>query len=241
MDGRLIHDLPRQSTWQLLLPLIGLEVQARWRKLGHALGWRRVGEVEQEDLSVPDSELCRKAIEFTQALSPEVLVQHGLRSYVFGCALGRRDGMHYDRELFFLASIMHDLGLTESCCGSRAFEVEGADRAYAFLMEQKVSPERAQAVHQAIALHARIGLAVRHSREGALLQAGAGLDVLGLRAEDLSRTGRQRVVDQFPRLGFKSAIARLIGEQARARPECNIAGLVSMGFLQRIHTAPFSD
>ena len=241
MVSRLIQDLPRQSNGELLLRLVGMELQAHWRRLSHALGWRRAGEVLEEDLTIPDSELCRATTEMTRAVSPELLVQHGLRSYVFGCALARRDGMSYDRELFFLASIMHDLGLTEACCGPRAFEVEGADRAYAFLLEQQVAPERARAVHHAIALHARIGLAVRHSREGALLQAGAGLDVLGLRAEDLTRSGRQRVVERFPRPGFKSEIAALIGEQARRKPSSNIAGHVGLGFLRRIHSSPFIE
>ena len=241
MDSGLIRARPRQGPWELLLPIIGLEVQARWRQLGHWLGWRRTVEVLEEDMSIPDSQLCHKATDLVRALSPEVLVQHGLRSYVFGGALARLDGLIYDRELFFLACIMHDLGLTESCHGPRAFEVEGADRAYAFLVEQQIPREGARTVHQAIALHARIGMAVKHNREGALLQAGAGMDVLGLRAEDLTRAGRQRVADRFPRLGFKSAISRLIGEQARTRPQCNIAGHVQFGFLQRIQRAPFVE
>lgn len=239
MVGGLIADLPRQRWGELLIRLAALEVQARWRKLAHALGWRKGSGVDEADLTIPDSALCLAATEWVRSVSPEFLVNHSLRTYVFGCALARRDRLRYDRELFFLAAIMHDLGLTEAGAGPRAFEVEGADRAHQFLVERDY--RQAHAVHHAIALHARVGLAVGHSREGAMLQAGAGLDVIGLRAEDLTRAARQRVVGLWPRLDCKRQLAELFGAEARCKPHCNIAAHVDWGFLRRIRQAPFLD
>ena len=239
--GGLIAELPRQAWWDLGLRLAGLEVEMRFRKLAHALGWRRSVEVSEADLLVPDSDLCTQATHLVRSLSPDFLVEHCLRTYVFGCALARRDGLSFDRELLYLAAVMHDLGLTQACQGPRAFEVEGADRAYQFLLEHQVPNERAEAVHQAIVLHARVGLTVRHTREGALLQAGAGLDVVGLRAEDLSQQGRQRVVQSWPRRDFKSQFSQLLRNQWQCKPHCNIAAHVDLGFLGRIAKAPFDE
>lgn len=241
MVGGLIEDLPRQPRWELLLGLAALEVQARWRKLAHWLGWRRAGEVDERDLVIPDTPLCLQASEWVRTLSPDFLLNHSLRTYGFGCALARRDGLSYDRELFYLASLMHDLGLTEACQGPKAFEVEGADHAYRYLIGREVPEARARAVHHAIALHVRVGLAVKHSREGALLQAGAGLDVIGLRAEDLTPSSRQRMVQVWPRLDCKKRLAESLRAQARCKPHCNLAGHVDLGFLGRIRQAPFAE
>ena len=50
-----------------------------------------------------------------------------MRTYFFGALLGQRDSLKYDRELFYLGAVLHDLGLTERFSGQQRFEVDGAD------------------------------------------------------------------------------------------------------------------
>lgn len=237
----MITDLRRQPAWELSLNLMWLQLQSNGRRLAHRLGWRRAGRLDPGDLEIPDSTLCRQAVEWVAQASPLFLLNHCLRCYAFAAALGRRDGGRFDRELLFLACILHDLGLTCQAEGSRAFEVEGADRAYRFLCEQGMEERRAEAVHEAIALHARVSFWLRREPEAVLLQAGAGLDVLGLRAEDLNSAARRQAVERYPRLDMKKEIAALLRHQCLSRPDSNIAGHVQLGMLRLIRQAPFEE
>ena len=60
-----------------------------------------------------------------------------MRTYFFGALLGQRDSLKYDRELFYLGAVLHDLGLTEEFSGQQRFEVDGADVARAFVIEHE--------------------------------------------------------------------------------------------------------
>lgn len=235
------RSLKRQPLWSLGWTLAGLQAQWMLRRLGHALGLRRKIELSDADLAIPDNLLCAQTVELVRSASPPFLLHHAMRTYIFGCALARRDGLRYDRELFFLAAAMHDLGLTERYDGPGPFELEGASHAYRFLLDQEVEASRAEVVHEAIALHARVGRAVGHSPEGILVQAGAGLDVLGLRAEDLARGSLSRATRAWPREDWKRQFSSLLRDQACRKPDCNIAGHVALGFLGRVRQAPFAE
>jgi hypothetical protein len=82
------------------------------RVMMHRIGLRRRAHVEPGDLVLPDSELCRAATEWVAASAPTFLLNHGVRSYLFGAALGRWDRLRFDAETLYLASIMHDVGLS---------------------------------------------------------------------------------------------------------------------------------
>jgi HD domain len=128
-------------------------------------------------IRLPDSALARKAVDLTFHVSPAVVWTHVLRTFVFGALVGRVRNLHYDEELFFLASVLHDLGLTAEFRRAERFEVVGADAADAFLKDQGVDPERREVIWDAIALHTSIGIASRKRPEIALVHIGAGVDV----------------------------------------------------------------
>src|SRR5262249_41088548 len=97
--------------------------------------------------SAPDSSLCRRATELVADLSPPFLFNHCVRTFLFGEALGNQDGLKYDRELLYLSALLHDLGLTDSIArGGQRFEVEGADRARAFVAEHGLPEDKADIV-----------------------------------------------------------------------------------------------
>jgi hypothetical protein len=90
----------------------------------------------------PNSVLAQKAVDLAFRVSPAVVWHHVLRTFVFGALVGKAQSLRYDEELFFLASVLHDLGLTAEFRGAERFEVVGADAADAFLKDQGVNPER---------------------------------------------------------------------------------------------------
>lgn len=233
--------LGREPAWRLALQFVGLAGGQVTRKLGHAIKLRAAAHVSDGDVRLPDSELCERAVEHVAALSAPYLLHHGIRSFLFGSSLGRRDGLQFDTELLFLGCIMHDLGLTPAHQGADDFELRGARAAKAFLLANQVSENRAEIVHEAVALHARIGEATRAGPEAALTHLGAGMDVIGVRFEDFTPSAVEQVVGAWPRLGFKRCFAERITAEAIARPHSNIAGHVGLGFAGRIRSAPFQE
>ena len=79
-------------------------------------------------------------------------------------------------------------------------------------------------MHEAIALHAAVGKADKGSVEGKLVHFGAGVDVMGFRAEDISPSTREAIVNVWPRCNFKADFTHVLEEQVKAKPDCHIAG-----------------
>ncbi len=240
--SRLTTTREKPPSWLLGSRLIKLQSQAVLRQMARKWGLRSVAHLEESDLAIPDSALARKAVELVAETSPGFFLNHGLRAYAFGAALGRRDGLKFDRELLFLAAVMHDLGLVEQFdTADQPFELQGAKAARDFLRGQGVDNERADLVHEAIALHASIGVASRGAPEVQLCHYGTGVDVAGLRLYDFEKRDVAHVVEAWPRLGFKQGFVPLLKDQVARKPHCNIAGLVGFGFTDMIEAAPFRD
>ena len=171
-------------------------------------------------VGAPDSELCQRATALVAELSPPFLFNHCARTFLFGDAIGKRDGLRYDRELLYLSSVLHDLGLTESYLGAdQRFELEGADRARAFLVEQGLDARRADVVWDAIALNSTFGIALRKGPETALAHQGVLADFLGTRLDDVSSERVAQIVSEYPRLNLLSSATNLLAECARRKPQ----------------------
>ena len=231
----------KPPTWLLASRLMKMQMEAAVARMARSAGLRRAVDLRDDDLLIPDSAVAKRAIELVMEVSPLFLTNHGFRSFVFGAALGRREGLKFDRELLFLAAIMHDLGLTARFDGPDPFELQGARTARAFLLKEGVDERRADLVHEAIALHASVGDATRGAPEVKLCHYGTGVDVAGLRIYDFERRDVVRVVDAWPREKFKEGFVPLLEDQVARKPNCNIAGLVGFGFCGMIKKAPFRE
>ncbi len=71
---------------------------------------------------------------------------------------------------------MHDLGLTEKFIKDARFELDGADAARQYLVDNKFPEEKAEVIWDAIALHATMELPERKRPEIALVHLGAFMD-----------------------------------------------------------------
>ncbi|WP_028058238.1 HD domain-containing protein [Candidatus Solirubrobacter pratensis] len=167
-------------------------------------------------LSLPETEVAHAALRWAREIEPEYLLNHSVRSYLFARALG--GGLEHDDELLFLASVLHDVGLTPEGDGPQRFEVEGADAAVRFLHGHGLSDERAAIVWDAIALHTSIGIANRMRPEVALANAGIGIDVSARGADRLPPGLADAVFEAYPRLGCKRELTEAVIAQAHARP-----------------------
>lgn len=102
------------------------------------------------------------------------------------------------------------------------FEVDGADAARQFCSKHHVSPERADLVWEAIALHTSPGIAIRMAAEIALVHLGAGLELLGLGLDQVPPQVVEQVFGQYPRMKFKAEFRNLLVKHCRRNPAAQV-------------------
>jgi hypothetical protein len=178
----------------------------------------------------PDTDLTRKASALVERVHSKALLNHVHRSWWFADFLGQQRGLKYDREVVYLAALMHDLGLTEAFAADQRFEVDGADAATRFLLDNGYADAKAQLVWDAIALHSSAGIADRKQPEIALIYMGAHLDVMGLFIDEITPSLIDDTLALYPRLGMKAAFTQAVAEVARKKPHTAIGtGLADVG------------
>lgn len=178
----------------------------------------------------PDSALTRKATSLVARVHSKAMLNHVHRSWWFADFLGQKRGLKYDREVVYLAALMHDLGLTPEFAADQRFEVDGADAASRFLLDNGYADAKAQLVWDAIALHSSAGIAERKQPEIALIFMGAHVDVMGLFIEEITPSLIDDTLALYPRLGMKAAFTAAVAEVARKKPHTAIGtGLADVG------------
>ncbi|MFD7476865.1 SgcJ/EcaC family oxidoreductase [Streptomyces sp. NPDC059837] len=174
-------------------------------------------------LALPDSEIAREALAFTARATPEFILHHSIRSYVFARAhaahRGLRPGSDYDDELLFLSCVLHDVGLSEEGNGDQRFEVDGADTAADFLREHGVDARRVEIAWDAIALHTSDGIAERKGPEVSMTQAGILTDILGVGRESLPAGLTDDVHMLLPRADLGYGLTEAVLSQAKVKPQ----------------------
>lgn len=237
----LTNELARTPTPLLILRFARLEVEGLFRKIARALGINRPQALMLDELHVPDSKLTRAATALAGRIESPMLFNHSLRTYLFGTAIGRHLGLRADPELLYLGAILHDLGLVAAHDGRGSFEINGALAAREFLVGEGMPPGAADMVHEAIALHASVGIAATREPEIALVHYGSGCDVIGFHVEDIADATRDAIVGRYPRLQFKRDFPPLLADQASRKPHCHIAGHMALGFARKMRAAPYTD
>jgi hypothetical protein len=179
---------------------------------------------EVSGVRIPDSQLAREITELVRDTESELLYHHSLRCYCWGCLAGRRNGMKFDAELLYAASMFHDIGLTAKYENSQLrFEVDGANAARDFLRSHGISDSDIETVWNAVALHTTPGIPQFMRAEVALVQAGAGMDVAGRGYDQFTEDERKAVLAAFPReANFKSDIIDAFYQGMKHRPDSTV-------------------
>ncbi|HKX77670.1 MAG TPA: HD domain-containing protein [Novosphingobium sp.] len=168
-------------------------------------------------MRIPDSPLAQVVTGLVREASPQPLFNHVARSFVFGSTFGAFKGLKYDPELFFVAALMHDLGLTERYTADARFEVDGADAAAAILRERGYPESKIDIVWEAIALHASMEIAPRRSPEVALVHIGTFMDA-GANADKFPAAFFDQVFEALPSLGNMAHLIESFGNLLRRKP-----------------------
>ena len=188
-----------------------------------------------------DSDLARDAYALAASACPEWLLNHSLRTYVFGSLIGKTRGLRFDREVFYVASLLHDLGLTPRFEGDLPFEIQGAEAARAFLEEHGVRGRRAELVWDGIALHASAISAFKRP-EVALVGDGTAADVLD--PEGIPESAIAETLAAFPRLNFSHEFLAACAGVVRRHPAAANRGFmrdVGERLVPEFHPVNFCD
>jgi hypothetical protein len=191
----------------------------------------------------PQTPLADAADRLLVESSPTPLVNHCYRTYAFAAALLRQQNRGYDDEALFVASALHDLGLTAGHDdGATPFEAIGARLAYEKMIAEGARPEFASLIRDAIALHLDPATQDDPRPEVAGVIIGSLVDVLGLRLPDLPAGTVDRVLEAYPRPGFKEFLIDAVRSEAERKPTSWMAQHVQrLRFDDLIRAAPFAS
>jgi hypothetical protein len=169
-------------------------------------------------VSVPDTALISRAIEFARERTDPYLFNHAMRSWLFAVIFAQRKGTAHDGEVLAVTTILHDVGLAEAFDGPLRFEVEGANAARDFARNEGVDDRRAQLIWDGVALNSTPSISLYKEAEVALATMGIGLDWGGFGYEALTDTEVAGVLESFPRLGMKERFTHAVCRIVETRP-----------------------
>jgi hypothetical protein len=204
--------------------------------IGAKLGLLKPINLDLADLAPPHTRMVRDAEAFAHDTHTQDLLSHAYRTYYFGAMLGAYRKLKYDREAYFTAAILHDIGLTESriaplkqCC----FAVSGGRQARDFLLGKDHPAAKAQIVGDAISAHLNLHLPIRKYGEVASLVAkGAVCDLFGFEKRRVPEKFKSDLLRAYPAGDIQAAL--LSKEELALGSRLDFGRKLSGGLRERI-------
>jgi len=197
-----------------------------------------------DHIEPPGDKLSMVAAQAAKRLQHEWLTNHSWRTYAWSGLLALQSGLKHDRGILFSACLLHDIGLTAhaSLPKSDCFTLRGARAATKILARNGATEEQIHRIAEAITLHMNLDVSIDQGVEAHLLQAGAGMDVIGQRGHEIPSNLKAAVLTRYPRLNFKNAFCNCMRIQAAENSKSRAHLYVRrLGFLGLIRNAPFEE
>lgn len=204
-------------------------------------------------VTVPDTPVVGRAIEYAREKCEHYLFNHVMRSWLFAIRIGEIQHVEYDPEVLAVGTLLHDLTLNEYFAGPRRFEVEAADLARSFARASGFDERHAQLVWDSVALNSTASIGLYKEAEVALCTAGICLDVVGLQYDLLPQDDIASIVEAFPRLEMKRRMSLCFCHLAEAHPETTydnflrdfgtrfVGGYKAISAADLVNNAPFAE
>ncbi|MFB9626481.1 cyanamide hydratase [Nonomuraea helvata] len=190
----------------------------------------------------PETPAAAAALSVATRFYSPALFNHCVRSYLWGTAYGTAHGIAFDDELYYVAALLHDMGLTEAFDSHRLpFEAAGGQLAWVFGVAAGWPAERAARVTEIITLHMRDDVSPDTDPESHVLQVATSWEVVGRRAEEFSPDARAEMLARYPRLGFGAEFLACFEDQAKRKPDSAAAASVRNDVAGRIAANPLED
>ncbi|MCM2416547.1 HD domain-containing protein [Streptomyces sp. RKAG293] len=181
-------------------------------------------------LAIPESSACASALEVATAYCSPALLNHSVRAYLWAAAYGTSQGIPFDPELLYVASMLHDIGLVREFDNHTvAFDEAGGHVAWVFGAGAGWPPARRTRLSEVIVRHMWDRVDVTVDAEGHLLERSTGLDICGRNTDDFSLEFKSEVLERYPRLGLAKEFFSCFRSQAARKPDSSAAASVRNG------------
>lgn len=191
------------------------------------------------DIAIPDSPAARAALEVATAYCSPSLLNHSVRSYLWGASYGALNGIAFDAELLYVSALLHDLGLVAAFDSHAVpFEDAGGHVAWVFCAAAGWPAERRTRAFEVIVRHMWDEVDVAEDPEGHLLGRGTGVDISGGRSGDWPEELLAEVLQSHPRLALGTEFFACFQDQARRKPASSAAMAVRAGIGDRMAANP---
>ncbi|MFF4596261.1 HD domain-containing protein [Amycolatopsis sp. CA-161197] len=187
----------------------------------------------------PETPAAAAALAVATRFCSPALLNHSVRSYLWGAHYAAAHGIAFDDELYYVSALLHDLGLTAEFDNHRLpFEDAGGHLAWVFGAAAGWSVDRAARVEEIIVLHMRADVPASADPESHLLQVATSWDVSGSRPEEFPLEVRAEALTRYPRLDFGPEFLACFEDQAARKPDSAAGGAVAHGIEGRIAANP---
>jgi hypothetical protein len=191
--------------------------------------------MDLDNVPPPETSAARAALEVATAYCSPALLNHCIRSYVWGASYGMRHGIDFDAELFYVSAMLHDIGLVKEFDSHTVpFEEAGGHVAWVFAAGAGWPVERRVRAAEVIVRHMWHEVDVNVDPEGHLLEIATGLDISGRAPDSWPSDFRSEVVRRIPRLALAEEFLYCFEGQARRKPASSAATAMENGIADRI-------
>ncbi|WQF76731.1 hypothetical protein CDEST_01745 [Colletotrichum destructivum] len=199
----------------------------------------------REFFDIPRSPICQRAASFIRGWNSPWIANHCFRTYAFALAIAKYAGwdtgaeaeaLGFDRELVFLACVMHEMGIHpgEALHSRLSLEIWGAIKAREWILNQtkefvvdESRPEGllkdwADEVCEAIARHTIEfrGFSSRCRLTLALVTLGSGQDLMGLSSTAIHANDIRTICEIWPRSGYCQGLSQYTKQEVGLKPAC---------------------
>ncbi|MFL6118730.1 HD domain-containing protein [Actinophytocola sp.] len=174
-----------------------------------------------------------------RAYSSPALVNHSFRAYVWAAAFGTTSGVEFDRELLFVAALLHDIGLVDVFDSHTVpFEEAGGGVAWVFAAGAGWPAARRARLSEVIVRHMWAEVDPVEDPEGHLLARAAALDIAGRGVDELPAEFRAEVLARYPRSTLVDEFLRCFADQADRKPNSRAATSMRNDLASRMAANP---
>ncbi|KEC86395.1 MULTISPECIES: HD domain-containing protein [Acinetobacter] len=228
------------TQWEKI-QIINMIVKSELSLVFEKLKFKQSDLLKTNQLLIPNSQLISKIFKDVEQLYSPALLQHCIRTYHWGHLLASTDQVHIDLEILYLASLLHDLGLTSphihhAQCG--CFAVYGAEQADLLLDKAEASQVVKDIIFEAIAAHLNpMVLTKDFSDIATYINQGAFLDVTGKRLFKISPIHQKEILAKHPRDHF---LTEIMETMQNVHHSDSRAGFMQSAFIRMVKSNPLN-
>jgi hypothetical protein len=168
----------------------------------------------------PETPAAAAALSVATRFFSPALLNHCVRSYLWGKMYGTAHGIAFDDELYYVTALLHDIGLTEAFDNHKLpFEEAGGHLAWVFGVAAGWPAERAARATEIIVSHVREDVSAAADPESHLLQVATSWEVVGRHQEEFPPEARTEMLARYPWLGFGTEMLTCFQDQAKRKPD----------------------